>query len=122
MLIDINTGKRIVKIPHRAEFDACRRRLSDNEFDAMEKRVNELIDAAGREVATAGWLPGNDWTGTPFLPIYEKAARLDRVRAGLFFGQLVWFTVMNRPERWGSGKYEKDGVPIGSQTYFRIGD
>lgn len=122
MLIDIDTNKPITHIPHRAEFDACRARLSDEEFDAMVDRVNELIDAAGGEVATAGWLPGNDWAGTPFWPIYENAARLDRERAGLFFGQLVWFTVMNRPERWGSGKYEKDGVPIGAQTYFRLRD
>ena len=43
----------------------------------MVARVNELIDESGGEVATAGWLPGSDWTGTPFAPIYTKAARED---------------------------------------------
>jgi hypothetical protein len=87
----------------------------------MVDRINDLIDGAGGEIATAGWLPGSDWTGTPFWPIYERAARLDPERAGLFFGQLVWYTVMNRPEQWASGRYQKDGVDIGSRTYFRVG-
>ena len=36
----------------------------------MVARIDELIDDAGAEIATAGWLPGSDWTGTPFQPIY----------------------------------------------------
>lgn len=77
MLIDIETGKPITRIPYRREFDALRSRLSDAEFNAMVVRVNDLIDASGAEIATAGWLPGSDWTGTPFEPIYTTAARGD---------------------------------------------
>jgi hypothetical protein len=121
MLVNLNTGKLIDRVPHLEQFVRLRGRLAPEEFDAMVDRVNELIDLAGGEIATAGWLPGSDWTGTPFEPIYEKAARLDQVLSGLFFGQLVWFTVMHRPERWGFGRYEKDGVDIGSMTYFRLG-
>jgi hypothetical protein len=71
-------------------------------------------------IATAGWLPGSDWTGTPFEPIYTKAARGDFDRSAMFFGQLVWYTIMNRPETWGSGRYQVDGRDIGSRTYFRV--
>lgn len=66
------------------------------------------------------WLPGSDWTGTPFEPIYTKAARGDFDRAAMFFGQLVWFVIMNRRNVWGSGRYQVDGQDIGSRTYFRI--
>lgn len=120
MLIDIDTGKVIERMPYRTDFDALRGRLSEAEFDAMVTRINELIDQEGAEIATAGWLPGSDWTGTPFEPIYTKAARGDFDRSAMFFGQLVWYTVMTRPERWASGRYQLDGKEIGSRTYFRL--
>lgn len=121
MLIDIDHNRPIDQVPYRSTFDALRRRLSDAEFDGMIARINELIDESGGEIATAGWLPGSDWTGTPFEPIYAKAAPGDFERSAMFFGQLVWYAVMNRPERWASGRYELDGKQIGSRTYFRLG-
>ena len=121
MLIDVDTGRPIQTVPYQREFDLLRRRLSDEEFEGIVDRINELIDDAGGEIATAGWLPGSDWTDTPFAPIYTKAARGDFVRSALFFGQLVWFAIMRRPEEWGSGRYEVNGRDIGSRTYFRLG-
>src|SRR5688500_8296512 len=120
MLIDIETKRNLDFIPGRKEFELLRGRLSDVEFDGMVARINDLIDESGAEIATAGWLPGSDWTGTPFEPIYTKAARGDFDRSAMFFGQLVWYTIMNRPEPWGSGRYQVDGRDIGSRTYFRI--
>jgi hypothetical protein len=120
MLIDVETGKHIEQVPFHRDFDVLRARLTEAEFEAMVSRINELIDTSADEIATAGWLPGSDWTGTPFQPIYDKAARRDFQRAALFFGQLVWFTIMRRPERWGSGRYQVDGRDIGSRTYFRL--
>lgn len=120
MLIDIDKDKVIDSVPFQGEFDVLSRRLSAAEFDAMVTRINELIDVSGAEIATAGWLPGSDWTGTPFEPIYTKAARGDFDRSAMFFGQLVWCAVMRRPEAWGSGRYQLDGKDISSRTYFRL--
>lgn len=120
MLIDIESGRTIEHVPFHRDFDALRRRLASADFDAMVTRINELIDEAGAEIATAGWLPGSDWTGTPFEPIYTIAARQDYQRSALFFGQLVWYVVMTRSEPWGSGRYQVDGRDIGSRTYFRL--
>ena len=36
------------------------------------------------------------------------------------FGLLVWYVIMHRPEKWASGRDEKDGRDIGSRTYFRV--
>jgi hypothetical protein len=52
-------------------------------------------------------------------PIYEKAARQNPDLAGRLFGLMVWVVFMERPERWITGRFEKDGEPIGSRTYFR---
>jgi hypothetical protein len=121
MLIDIESGKTVDRVPFQRDFDTLRARLSDAEFDVMVARVNDLIDESGGEIATAGWLPGSDWRGTPFQLIYSKAAREDFDRSAMFFGQLVWYTIMKRPERWASGRYQVDGRDIGSRTYFRLG-
>jgi hypothetical protein len=120
VLIDVMSGKVIHAIPYRPQFEALRARLSDAEFEAMVARIDVLIDEGGAEIATAGWLPGSDWTGTAFAPIYTKAARGDFDRSAMFFGQLVWYTIMQRPEPWASGRYEVDGRDIGSRTYFRV--
>jgi hypothetical protein len=122
MLRDIDKDTIVDTVPFQREFDALRSRLSEAEFNAMVRRIDELIDEAGSEIATAGWLPGSDWTGTPFQPIYTKAAPGDFERSAKFFGQLVWYTVMQRREEWGSGRYQVDGRDIGSRTYFRLGN
>ena len=121
MLVDIYSDREIQTVPFERDFETLRRRLTDNEFNRMVARINELIDDSGAEIATAGWLPGSDWTGTPFESIYTTAARGDFERSAKFFGQLVWYTVMHRRERWASGRYQVDGRDIGSRTYFRIG-
>jgi hypothetical protein len=120
MLIDVMNDRRIDRIPHRPEFDILRARLSDAKFEAMVDRIDELIDEAGGEIATAGWLPGSDWRGTVFEPIYRTAAKEDHARAAMFFGHLVWYTIKRRTERWACGRYEVDGREIGSLTYFRL--
>ena len=34
------------------------------EIAAAKAKLDELID--GTEIQTAGWIPGKDWSGTPF--------------------------------------------------------
>ena len=121
MLIDIESGKEITHVPHSQTFNPLQTCLSLKEFDEVVMHINELIENAGGEIVTAGWLPGSDWSGTPFLPIYETAAKRNQDLAGKMFGLMVWYTVMKRPERWGFGRFEKDGREIGSMTYFRLG-
>jgi hypothetical protein len=70
-------------------------------------------------VDTSSWIPGADWTGTVFQPIYEACGE-DENAAALFFGLLVWQVVMDREDCWSFGRYEKEGIPIRGMTYFRI--
>ncbi len=43
MLIDLDTMREIKAVPFQPEFDLVRRRLTDDEFDAMVARIEELI-------------------------------------------------------------------------------
>ena len=122
MLIKIDSGKTITRMPYRNVFDLIRERLSLSEFEGVVGEINERIDNAGGEIATAGWLPGSDWSHTPFQCIYDTAARRNQEVAGRMFGLMVWHTIMERPERWSFGRYKIGDLEIGSITYFRLGD
>ncbi len=118
MLISIDSGEVIDQIPHKKDYDTWISRLTSDELDSIFLELNQMIDQD--EIHVAGWLPGSDWTGTVFQPIYEKSARQNFEQAAKCFGLLVWKVFMDRPESWSFGRFEKDGVPIESMTYFRV--
>ena len=105
-------------VPHQHEFDACVRRLTDEQYMAIIDELNSRIE--GTEVQTSSWMPGRNWRGTVFWPIYDSACRRNEEAAALFFGQIVWKVFMDREDDWSFGRYEKDRVPIRGLTYFRI--
>ena len=118
MLYSVVSNEPVKRIPHRKQFELWRSRLSEDEFAAIEAELNSMID--GDEVHTSSWMPGSDWTDTPFHPIYEKACLRDESEAAKFFGLALWKVMMDRPEAWAFGRYAKDGVPIEGMTYFRV--
>jgi hypothetical protein len=112
--------KPVTTVPYAAEYRTYMSRLMPAEIRAIKDELNAKIDAD--EIHTAGWMPGNNWTGTPFQPIYEKAARYSYKTSAMCFGLMVWEVFMERPENWCSGHFELNGEDIGSRTYFRIRD
>ena len=116
MLVSVDTGLKVTRLPHAKDFDRWRKHLSDADYDKVVDAINEQIDA--KDVNTAGWMPGNDWTGTPYEPLYY-ACGSNVKQAGLFFGLIVFKVLMERTDHvWGFGRFEKDGVAIRSMTYF----
>ena len=93
------------------------KRLSATELQDVRDALDEKIN--GAEIHTAGWMPGRDWTGTAFQPLYDKAAQRDYATSALMFGLMVWEAFERHPEVWYTGRFEKDGVDIGSRTYFK---
>ena len=122
MLVDINKKpiEPICQIPHSKEYDVWKRQLAQLDptafrtiFDELNRRVS------GNEVHTSSWIPGRDWSGTVFQPIYDVCQ--DQETAAKFFGLILWDVMMNRKgEAWSFGRYEKDGIPIKGMTYFRV--
>lgn len=112
----------VTRIPHDTANRPVINRIPQNEYNAVIEELNRRIDAvvdSPEELITAGWIPGSDWTGTVWEPIYD-AAHYDVERAGMVFGAIVFEVMMNREEDWSLGKYQVDGRDIGSTTYFRI--
>lgn len=120
MIYNIDSGKIVLSQPYAKEFRIWRNRLSTSEFAAIIDKLNSMIDKD--EIHTAGWMPGNNWNGSLFEPIYTKACGLNEDESGLCFGLFVWHVFQQREDKWYSGKFEKDGVPIKSRTYFKKRD
>ena len=116
MLYSIDTGKYVTSVHHKKDFDKWMKNLSADDYRKIEDALNEKIDQ--NDINTAGWLPGHDWTGTVFEPIYDACGK-NVTQAGMFFGLIVFDLLMNREDRvWGFGRFEKDGKQIASMTYF----
>ncbi|MDD2211699.1 MAG: hypothetical protein PHV56_01785 [Clostridia bacterium] len=117
MLYCVDSGKYIKTIPHQKEFNAWMKNLSSADYLAIVNELNICID--GSDVNTSSWMPGNDWTGTVFEPIYHACD--DNVEiSGMFFGLILFKIMIEHFDVWGFGRYEKDGVPIKGMTYFKL--
>ncbi len=108
----------IKSIPHKRGYNHWRNRLTDAEYQAIYDELNSRI--SGSEIETSSWIPGRDWSGTVFQPIYEKACQYNEDAAAKFFGLILWHVVMDHEEVWSFGRYRLGDIPIEGLTYFRI--
>ncbi|WP_353068617.1 hypothetical protein RBB75_15595 [Tunturibacter empetritectus] len=120
MLFDVPSMKKLTRVPYEETYRPLRQALDKVNPNAFPIIHNELTSRFhGRQIDTSSWIPGKDWTGTIYDPIYV-ACGLDEAAAAKFFGQIVWQVVMDLDSCWASGHYELDGVQIKGRTYFSI--
>ena len=105
-------------VPHQREYRIWRNRLSPAQYRRITKKLNSMIDSD--EVHTSSWMPGHNWIGTVFRPIWDIACRKNEESAAKCFGLILWEVMMARSEDWSFGRFEKDNVPVEGLTYFRI--
>jgi len=117
MLYSIDTGKYVKKVPHRKEFDKWMSNLKDEDYKRIYVELNSRVN--GSDINTSSWIPGNDWTGTDFEPIYNACGK-SKANSGMFFGLILFDLMIKRDDVWGFGKYEKNGVPIKGTTYYLL--
>lgn len=116
MLYSIDSGKYIKKLPHKKEFDSWMKNLPDQDYKKIIKTLNDKINES--DINTSSWIPGNNWTGTVYEPIYHACGD-NKEASGLFFGLILFKLLMDRKDAvWGFGRFEKNGVPIRGTTYF----
>jgi hypothetical protein len=128
-LFVVGDDREITNVPHETEFSVWKNRLTPGDREAISDEFDRLIDEKlqnGTDILTSSWLPdelspngGQDWDGTPFQAIWDRACRQDWTATGWCFGLLLWEHMMNRPETWYCMKCELDGNPIGGTTYFQ---
>jgi len=120
MLFSID-GNEIADIPARRQKDyrTWRSRLTDAEYWAVVDEINRRIDAGtGKDVVVSSFLPGKNWIGTVFEPLYHACHDNIEV-SGWFFGLIVWQTMIDRDDEWYFMKAEFPDREILGMTYFR---
>ncbi len=119
MLYSLDTNSVINWIPHADDYERWRGRLTAAEYDAIVDELSSRIE--GTEIQTSSWIPGADWSGTAFDPIYQRACLQNPIHAAQFFGLILWDVFRQRPdEYWAFGRYKKGDIPIAGLTYFRV--
>jgi hypothetical protein len=91
--------KRIEAIPKRrqADFRRWRTALGEDNYQIASDAIRNRLDE--KEVVVAAWLPGKDWTGTPFEPLYYACNRNEE-QSGWFFGLIVWDVMIHHSDDW----------------------
>jgi|SRR5579872_1421214 len=111
-------GDEICELPKSRveDFKRWMQRITQPHFDAVVDAINRYIDPL--DYFIAGYIPGKDWTGTDFQPVYE-ACKQSEEQAGWFFGLIVWKTVIDRDDKWIFKPGDKDADDFHAMTYFR---
>ncbi|NBL00078.1 MAG: hypothetical protein EOM50_19135 [Erysipelotrichia bacterium] len=69
----------------------------------MVTELNYIIQRKidnNEKIAVSTFIPGSDWSGTVWNPIYTKSCGHDEEQAALFFGLLVCQIMIDRDEKW----------------------
>ena len=122
VLFKINeiSGKleKIQRVPYSQKFQEWCGRLTNSQLDTIRTTLQSMTNED--EIHTSSWMPGKDWTDSPWLPIYEDACGYNVEDAGKCFGIFVWEAFMIHPADWLFGRYELNDQQIAGLTYFRI--
>jgi len=120
--VDGDKEKKITDIPRarRAFFNAMMRNLSEDDYSKIVDVLNDHFDNV-EEVEVSSFVPGSDWTNTPYEPIYY-ACNENVENAGFLFGLILWKVMIERPDHWGfiSAVDRFEDKEIKGKIYFRI--
>lgn len=125
MLRDAITGREITSVYDPVEFKLLQARLPQEGLDRIvTELVRQLDEVLVGGTISASWIPGHDWVGTIYMPIYEKVGRQDEKLSALFFGTLMQDTVIHHKSWWSRVKTpkapQKDPEGMEITLYWRV--
>jgi hypothetical protein len=115
MLYSID-GKRVTKMVREADYAMWRRRMTDDHYARIEDALNEYAES--RDNFVSSHIPGANWNGTPYQPIYDAC---NHTESGprFMFGLILWKVMMERADEWVFYRPESDGEDVSGLRYFR---
>lgn len=106
-------GKKITVVAYEKSFKQRMKRLNVEDYRSIVEELNRVIDWG--EVHTSSWIPGSDWRGTLYEPIWIACQKNDTL-AAQFYGQILYQVMIDRPEKWCFG----DFTHAKGKTYFKL--
>lgn len=118
MLFTID-GEQITDLPRRRknDFNLWRANLTNQDYDTIEDELKDRIN--GDDVHTSSWMPGKNWGGTVFEPLYHACNKNER-HAAFFFGLILFQVIIEHDECWSFSRFDFNGKSIQGLTYFKI--
>lgn len=124
MLRDI-WGRDVTKIGRGQDFKQRVALLPRDVQQAIRSALRAELDGVAPGKATAAsWIPGRDWTGSVYEPIYTTACQRDFDSSAMLFGQMFREVVIEHPAWWTTVKQPKrkgDPSSIEIALYWREG-
>ena len=77
MLVDLMSGAPVKRVPYETEDRRFMSRMT--ECGNRQHQTAAERDDRGHRNSDAGWMPGEDWSDTPFDPIYQKQLVVTRM-------------------------------------------
>ncbi len=116
MLLDTNDN-RVNRDPHREQFDAWCQGISSENLQAIRNAINDFCDQNNE--FRSSFMPGKDEAIQNLFPHLTAACGGNEEQAGLFFGNIVWRILDDRPEEWRFARSAQDEEnPLG-MFYWR---
>lgn len=123
-ILDLESGNVISGVLSRGErgrtFKLALSRMQPNDVLAVRNALDHRI--AGSRIETSAWIPGADWRGTPWQPIYDDGAAQSSDLAAMMFGLFVWEAFERHPLDWYTQRFSMGGDDDRFRVYFRPGD
>lgn len=118
----------IKKVPFKNDYLIWKNRLTKEEYNGLFNVLTVEVDKVSEQPAqkqflTSSFLPGSDWTNTPYQIIYEKACVYNEQHAAFFFGLILMDVIIQHKNKWCSVKlksFVEKGIK--GSTYFRMHD
>lgn len=110
MLYNVNR-KEILVVSHKETY-LCFNKLTDEEKEKINDRLQEIINAAslkekGKQILISSFLP---WTETVFQPVYEKATNCDKRLSAMIFGLVLMKNIIDNEKEWVIKKCKINGI------------
>lgn len=125
MMLFFIEGDQLKTIWHDKFFNAQKDNLKPGDYVKLVDAMNMIIEnslEANEKILVSSHIPGNEWEGTPWAPIYYDACGRDYDHSAQFFGLLVAQVLMDRSEKWYCIRQEKsaaDGKEMRGMTYWK---
>jgi hypothetical protein len=114
-----NQKDKITKLPHQNEFDLWCQNMSVCDYLNVEGKIRQIFDKFKVGEHTVSSFMPKDWTTKDWEPLY-RACRQNKSASGLFFGQIVWRTLMYHKYDWCFYRGDKGNRDYIGLTYYRI--
>jgi hypothetical protein len=111
----VESFEKVTKLSFENKYYRWLQALDPSELEPITNELNRVFDRS--EIETSSWIPGSDWTGTVYQPMYEKAANRNSEIAAQIFGLTVFKIAIDRSDKWVTGRYQcalKSSCPDGA--------